>query len=905
MKLPLLLAASLLAFPLAGRAAAPTKPILFVTQVPIAREVNDRTVALSFQGIGSVFSNAQADTAHCGRGGALWIYYPGGANGTLVNLTQTATWAVPGGQPAAGTIAVRNPAVSWDGTKAVFSIVVGAPSSVSDATVFFWQLYEIGPLAQGGQPVITKVANQPANYNNVSPCYGSNGRIIFASDRPHNGAAHLWPPLEEYLDLPTVSGLWSLDPAANDLFLVQHSPSGSFNPIIDSFGRLIFIRWDHLVRDAEAVTDRTPDTVHGDTYAKTFNGTGIFSSEAANATFQYNVNPEFFPEPRNFDQSGRFGTNIKGQSFNQFTPWMINQDGTGEEIVNHAGRHELGPKIDTSFDNSNGPLGDTALTVLDPNIAPNIRTYFNNFFFVHEDPVLANAGTYYGIDAPDVGYHGAGQIVKINGAAGVNPEQMSVTYVTHTAAKPAVPGPPFAPLSAANAVHIYRNPLPLSTGQLVAVHTTAVFVDQDTGTSTATTQTIKSDYDFRVMSLQSAAGGMIPDFTLSGANGLTTNVSYFANGKTVTYSGKLWELDPVEVSPRNAPTPTVSVIDPVEAGVFVAKGVNVTLFQNDLRAKNEALVVSRNMTARDDIDKQQPYNLKVVWPTSTTQSIGNASKLYTIGWIQFLQADLLRGLNGSANSALPPLPGRRVIAMPLHDTIADNVVAPGAPPGALKISDDGSMAAIVPARRAVTWHLLDNDAAKTSVVKERYWITFQPGEIRTCANCHGLNDKDQAGLTRPMNVPLALGALLDSWSVKHPFEMWQAQKFGANAGTASIAGANVDKDGDGLSNLGEYAFNTDPNAAGTVPFTPFTEVDPSDAKPYLTIIFHRRKTPTDITYHIESCSDLATWKEGAGFTQEISATDDGNGLTETVKARALPSLQDTSQLYLHVRITKP
>ena len=382
-------------------------------------------------------------------------------------------------------------------------------------------------------------------------------------------------------------------------------------------------------------------------------------------------------------------------------------------------------------------------------------------------------------------------------------------------------------------------------------------------------------------------------------------MSYFASGKTVTYSGKLWELDPVEVMSRNAPTPSASVIDPVEAGVFAAKGVNLTLFQNDLRAKNEALVVSRNMTARDDADKQQPYNLKIAWPTSTTQSIGNAGKLYTIGWIQFLQADLLRGLNGSANPALPPLPGRRVIATPLHDTIADNVVVNGAPPGALKISDDGSMAAIVPARRAVTWHLLDNDAAKTSVVKERYWITFQPGEIRTCANCHGLNDKDQAGLTRPMNVPIALCALLDSWSAKHPFEMWQAQKFGANAGLPGIAGATVDKDADGLSNLAEYAFNTDPNAATGSPFTPFTEVDPADGKPYLTIIFHRRKTPTDITYHLESCTDLTVWQEGPAFAQELSATDDGNGLTESVKVRALPSLNDTPRLYLHVRITKP
>ena len=52
-----------------------------------------------------------------------------------------------------------------------------------------------------------------------------------------------------------MTGLWSLDPATGDLFLIQHSPSGSFIPSIDSFGRVIFTRWDHLQRDQQADTD--------------------------------------------------------------------------------------------------------------------------------------------------------------------------------------------------------------------------------------------------------------------------------------------------------------------------------------------------------------------------------------------------------------------------------------------------------------------------------------------------------------------------------------------------------------------------------------------------------------------------------------------------------------------------
>jgi hypothetical protein len=887
--LPLLAAALAAFFTSVVHAATPTHPVLFVTQVPVPNEVNSRTVSVSFMGVGAPFANAQADTLHCGRGGGLWIYYPGTPNPTLVNLTATATWSIPGGAPPANAIAVRNPAVSWDGTKAVFSMVVGAPASASDTTQFFWQLYEIGPLTQGAQPVITKVANQPLTCNNVSPCYGSNGRIIFASDRPPTGQAHLWPPREEYLDLPSVSGLWSLDPVSADLFLVQHSPSGSFNPIIDSFGRLLFVRWDHLVRDAEAVTDRPPDALHGDTYAQTFNGTGLFTSEAANATFQYNVNTEFFPEPRNFDQSGRYGTNLNGQAFNQFTPWAVNQDGTNEEIINHVGRHELyGPTLDPSFND------DPALVTANYTSGATKRNYITNFFFLAED-AHAN-GTYFGIDGVDIGSHGSGQIVKFNGPPNVNPEQMAITYVTHTNAKPA-PSP-------ANPQQLYRNPLPMSDGVLVASHALVTGFDSDTGPSTATTHSPVSKYDFRLATLQAGATGMVPDTALTGVNGITGSATYFAGGKTVTYTGPMWELDPVEVRSRTFVNASTSVVDPIEAATFAAAGVNLTLFQNDLRAKNEALVVSRNMTVRDYADKQQPFNLKVAW--SSTQTIGNAGKLYTIGWFQILQADLLRGLNGSANPAVAPLPGRRVIATPMHDALADNVVAPGAPPGSLKIGNDGSAAAIVPARRALTWQMLDNDAAKTSVVKERYWVTFQPGEVRTCANCHGLNDKDQAGNLRPQNQAQALQSLLAFWAANHPFEQWQTQKFGVNAGNAALAGPIVDIDGDGQNNLHEFAFNTDPNTPTPPPAAPVNVVDPNDGKTYLTLTIHRRKTPAGVTYHIESSPDLAAWFEDAAHVTLSAPVDDGNGITETIIARALPAIdQANPHEFLRCRVTLP
>ena len=54
------------------------------------------------------------------------------------------------------------------------------------------------------------------------------------------------------------------------------------------------------------------------------------------------------------------------------------------------------------------------------------------------------------------------------------------------------------------------------------------------------------------------------------------------------------------------------------------------------------------------------------------------------------------------------------------------------------------------------------------VVRERVWVTMQPGEIRTCAGCHGENSQNQAGAQSPTNKPLALRALMQYWKSTTP-----------------------------------------------------------------------------------------------------------------------------------------
>jgi len=85
----------------------------------------------------------------------------------------------------------------------------------------------------------------------------------------------------------------------------------------------------------------------------------------------------------------------------------------------------------------------------------------------------------------------------------------------------------------------------------------------------------------------------------------------------------------------------------------------------------------------------------------------------------------------------------------------------GAPAASVSIASDGSVAAFVPARRALSWQLLD--PAGTPVVRERYWVTMQPCEIRVCTSCHGINTRDQANQVAPANQPEALRQLLTYW----------------------------------------------------------------------------------------------------------------------------------------------
>ena len=687
---------------------AGTNPILFVTQVPIAED---------FTTIGSTFGNHLAAMEAVGRGGDLWIRY---SDGSLKNLTAAAGYGSrnPDGFQGADAIAVRDPDVYWDGQKAVFSMVVGAPVERYEVKTFYWQLYEITGLGQNETPVISKLPNQPQNFNNVSPIYGSDERIIFTSDRPRDGAAHLYPQLDEYEEAPTNSGLWSLDPQTGDLRLLHHAPSGAFTPLIDSYGRLLFTNWDHLQRDQQADGDNEAAAAGAELPYGTFN----YSDESAASVPLFNDREEVFPEPRTVSGS----SDLNEHSFNHFFPWQIREDGTESEVLNHIGRHELHDYFTGSFNNDPNIV---EFTDADPRFNPHSIL---NMFHIAEDPL--QHGLYYGIDAPEFGTHGAGNIISLSAPPTLDADHIAVTTVTDPE----------------HGDGRYRSPLPLANGSLAAVYTDTKD-EHDSGSG------VNSDFVFRLALLEKSGSYWTAAAFLT--PGIEKTIRFWSPDNEMVYSGVLWELNPVEVRVRERPSVEPLKLPAPEQTIFDQAQVDLAALQAYLRANDLALVVSRNVTSRDDADRQQPFNLRIAG--SATQTSGAPGKIYDISYMQFLQGDQIRGLTGCCG-ATEPVPGRRVLAQFMHDAQAINANPPSSgPPGSVALAGDGSMAAFVPANRAMSWQLTDPDGQ--AVVRERYWLTFQPGEVRVCAACHGLNEKDQAQRPMPQNPPQALLQLLQYW----------------------------------------------------------------------------------------------------------------------------------------------
>jgi hypothetical protein len=655
-------------------------PILFVTQVPLSTDEAARL---------SAFANHLPGIEAVPRGGDLMLRYP---DGSLRNLTREAGFA--------DNVAVREPASDWDGSRAVFSMLAGAgPSS-------FWQLYEVTGLGKGEHARITRVPGQPGDANNVSPLYATDGRILFTSDRPRAGLPHLYPQLDEYEATPTTTGIWSLDRRTGTLRILNHTPSGAFSPFIDSYGRVVFTRWDHLQQDQLAQRDRDATGNHVAVPFGSFN----YAGEAKGAV-PLPTRAELFPESRSGSRS-KYGA-VSAFANNFFTVWQMNEDGSGEETLNHVGQHELAFGFLTPSFRDDPALANRTVDSLHANLTSVRRE--GGLFQLREDP--RRPGTYLATVARDRGTYGTGQLVRLAGGPDLNGEQMTVEPITPGDSGDALPG------------GRWRNPLALADGSLVASHA------PDERAPPAG----QGLHGLRLVKLERG-----PKTRLYRAGSpLTAGIR-----KTLS-----WHTA-AELRPRPRPVRAQAGLEAPERAVLSEEKVSEDELRDWLVRNDLALIVTRDQTTRDRADLQQPFNLHVPGGVTTLSARAPDAKVYEIAHFQLFEGEQLR--------AYPRRPGRRMIAQPLDE--GRNPANPGGPAGSVRIASDGSTAAFVPARRALSWQ--STDRSGEAVVRERNWITFQAGEMRVCASCHGVNTHDQAGRPPPLNKPEALRTLLSWWKTQ-------------------------------------------------------------------------------------------------------------------------------------------
>ncbi len=735
--------------------AGPKNPIMFVTAVPNC--CDSATLC-------SVIANHSTSFTALFRGGDLWIRYP---NGHLRNLTAMAGYGAVGFQGLT-SIAVRQPCVHWSGKKALFSMVQGAYLGYKDNHIMHWQIFEVSGLGEQDSVIITKIEPQP-DANNVSPIYATDDKIIFVSDRNREGSPKVDGYVDENQAMDVNSGLWKLDPKTGECHQLDHSPSGDYNASLDSYGRVVFSRWDVLQHDPFE-TQHAPDFLRVDL-------DGESASARPSTTFSNLAFPEINPKlalvrTHVVQGDSYFGGNLGKTTVTEivasrlgtegtildpclpssFTPWTINEDGTGLQTVNHIGRHDLRDTIPHAVSDELNLEHFSASRSSRPN-----KNSITNALQLREDPL--HPGSYYGIDALPAGTHGAGQIIRLdNLAPKYMSRDLSVQYITSRSTRTPIPDSAAGPSDHSG---FYRNPLPTSDGLLIASHCST-----KTAEAKALTIDFTTSFEFRLKTLRQEGDVWVADEALT--PGISKAVSfpyiYSPYNPIVGYNGLLWELDAVEVVSRTIPEASKQGVAELERKVFEEEGVDLAEFQSYLRSSNQALIVMRDLRQRDPDDKLQPYLLAV--PRQVLTDSADAEQYSAIGFLSLFQGDYITTHKAIASGKTQP--GRRICAVPQHEvsnTVNDLDGSPATVSKSMvRIYDDGSAAAFLPARRAVTWQT--DKGGSQAVVRERYWLCFAPGEIRTCGRCHGENDKGEHFYkAAPTNTATALRGLLNVWKM--------------------------------------------------------------------------------------------------------------------------------------------
>lgn len=151
-------------------------------------------------------------------------------------------------------------------------------------------------------------------------------------------------------------------------------------------------------------------------------------------------------------------------------------------------------------------------------------------------------------------------------------------------------------------------------------------------------------------------------------------------------------------------------------------------------------------------------------------------------------------------------------------------------------------------------------------------ITLLPNSTQTQTRAFNLV------LSSPSNATLADSTALAAITPGTPWHTWLAARFSTSAlANTALTSDLADPDGDGVTNLLEYATARNPSSNDASP------VSAAWLGGTLEFIYTKNKTATDLSFIVEWSDDLATWS-AAGVTQSV--TTDG-ATTQQIKAIVL------------------
>jgi hypothetical protein len=138
-----------------------------------------------------------------------------------------------------------------------------------------------------------------------------------------------------------------------------------------------------------------------------------------------------------------------------------------------------------------------------------------------------------------------------------------------------------------------------------------------------------------------------------------------------------------------------------------------------------------------------------------------------------------------------------------------------------------------------------------------------------------------------------------------PFVAWQQLWFGTNSDNALLAAEWADPDGDGITNLLEYAFLADPLVASPSAL-PTAVRYTTNGVTHLAVQFGRRPAPAELVYTVQVSPELISWFDGSTFSDTGSVTSNAWTVrvpgTKPPLVRLTTGVTEASQRFLRVAV---